>query len=162
SSSGRSQEGRKGPMTDKNPAVPPLSSPTSQPSSAEPAGVSRRGFLGAGGLAAAVMAAGGLGLEPLARGGSAAAAEEQARGAGVAPAVLRRDAAWSYRKGMADANRSLPLSPHPDNGDEARYGNRIGSYSKGLPHNRFGEVDEGAYASYRAAIDSGAPGDFEN
>jgi len=153
-------------MTDKTPAAS-LSTSTF-PSKPEPSGVSRRGFLGAGGLATAVLAAGGLGLEPMVRGSKAAATAatpetaETGEAGSISPAVQRRDAAWSYRKAMSDANRSLPLSPHPDNGDEARYANRIGSYSKALPHNRFGEVDLGAYASYRAAVDSGVPGDFEN
>ena len=51
---------------------------------------------------------------------------------------------------------------HPDNGDEARYPNKIGTYSKGLPHNRLGEVDLQAYRSLLAALDSGKSLDFEN
>jgi hypothetical protein len=59
------------------------------------------------------------------------------------------------------ANPSLATS-HPDNGDESRFANRIGSYSKGLPHDARGEVDPMAYASLLHALGTGEPGDFEN
>lgn len=52
--------------------------------------------------------------------------------------------------------------PHPSNGDEQLYPKKIGSYSKGLPHNRFGEVDLAAYAAMTQALSSGLPADFEN
>jgi len=51
---------------------------------------------------------------------------------------------------------------HPNNGDEDLYSNKIGNYSKGLPHNNVGEVDLAAYSSYLAAIRGGLPSDFEN
>jgi hypothetical protein len=50
---------------------------------------------------------------------------------------------------------------HPINGDEALYPNRIGNYSKGLPHNNVGEVDPAAYQSLLQALSSGDPRDFE-
>ncbi|HEV7516945.1 MAG TPA: twin-arginine translocation signal domain-containing protein, partial [Thermoanaerobaculia bacterium] len=131
--------------------------------------MSRRGFLGVGGMAAAVMAAGGLGLEPLIKGGSKALAEEtveaaetEAAGVTLTPAILRRNAALKYRADMASYNYGLTLAAHADNGDEARYASKIGNFSKGLPHNRFGEVDLGAYNSLSAAIASGKHADFEN
>ena len=60
------------------------------------------------------------------------------------------------------AEYHLPIVSHPDNGDENRYSNKIGNYSKGLHHNSIGEVDLAAYSSYLAAIRSGLPSDFEN
>ncbi|MBI4517546.1 MAG: vanadium-dependent haloperoxidase [Deltaproteobacteria bacterium] len=54
-----------------------------------------------------------------------------------------------------------PLPSHSTNGDEARYPNRIGNYSKGLPHNSLGEVDAAAYDALLAAAASGRPADFE-
>jgi hypothetical protein len=57
--------------------------------------------------------------------------------------------------------RQLPLPDHPSNGDEARFANRIASYSKGLPHNALGEVDLSAYGALTAALSSGANADFE-
>jgi hypothetical protein len=135
---------------------------TQGPAATDSPGVSRRGFLGVTGMAAAVMAAGGLALEPLVKGGATAAAQEIADAATTDPFITRRDVCWKYRTAMADFNRGQALSPHTDNGDEARYPSKIGNYSKGLPHNRFGEVDQGAYNSYKNAINSGKPADFEN
>ena len=50
------------------------------------------------------------------------------------------------------AEYHLPIVSHPNNGDEDLYSNKIGNYSKGLPHNNVGEVDLTAYNSYLAAI----------
>ncbi len=55
----------------------------------------------------------------------------------------------------------MPIPAHPNNGDEERYSNRIGNFSKGLPHNPIGEVDESAYAAFLKACKSGRPADFE-
>src|SRR5437763_17149164 len=123
---------------------------------AKPSGVSRRKFLGGVGGAAAVMAAGGLGIEPLVKGGSAAHADIGPQGANQ-----RATSCWKFRKDAADFNRKTSAD-HADNGDEARYANKIGSCSKGLPHNSFGEVDPGAYGALINALSSGAPRDFDN
>jgi len=63
------------------------------------------------------------------------------------------------RLAQQDFQRNLP--PHPDNGDEQAYPSRIGSFSKGLPHNDLGEVDLAAYQTLLHALASGAPSDFE-
>src|SRR5213594_3981878 len=60
----------------------------------------------------------------------------------------RRMQAYQIRHDAAVAEMQQPLPQHPDNGDEARYLNKIGSYSKGLPHNDLGEVDLTAYQTY--------------
>lgn len=65
-----------------------------------------------------------------------------------------------------DAARFARWRPHPahrSNGDEDCYRtNRIGNYSKGLPHNQLGEVDAQAYDTLLNAVRSGNSGDFEN
>ncbi len=43
---------------------------------------------------------------------------------------------------------------HVANGDEGLYASRIGSFSKGLPHDAIGEVDPGAYQTFKQALDS--------
>jgi len=48
-----------------------------------------------------------------------------------------------------------------NNGDEDRYANKIGSYTKALPHNPLGEVDPAAYATLAKAVNTQAPADFE-
>lgn len=69
----------------------------------------------------------------------------------------------SYELRIDAAKRQLraPFVAHPDNGDEARYADRINSYSKGLPHDDNGVVDAAAYQALHDALSSGEPADFE-
>lgn len=39
-----------------------------------------------------------------------------------------------------------------NNGDEALYPDKGGSFTKGLPHNQWGQVDLNAYASLKTAL----------
>lgn len=125
-------------------------------------GVSRRKFLGGlGGVAAAAVASSMAGLEPLAK-----AAEAPARGfvddaASLTPAKARRNAALKMRRDMADYWWAKGSPNHVTNGDEARYANKIGNYSKSMPHNAFGEVDLDAYNSLLKAIQSGKSTDYD-
>ena len=50
---------------------------------------------------------------------------------------------------------------HPTNGDERRYPNRIGSFSKTLPHDGNGEVDAQAFDALVHAMSTADPTDFE-
>jgi hypothetical protein len=130
----------------------------------EPADVSvlsRRKFLGGiGGAAAAAMAAGVVGLEPVAKAAGANLDVVTAEASGN-PSRLRRNACWKVRKDAADYWQKQTPASHLTNGDETRYANRIGNYSKSLPHNSFGEVDPAAYQSLLDAINSGKPEDFD-
>ncbi len=74
----------------------------------------------------------------------------------------RERQAFQIRVQAAQRERDRPLADHPTNGDEELYANKIGSYSKGLPHNGLGEVDLAAYASFIQAVTTGDPADFEN
>ncbi|HZH15128.1 MAG TPA: LamG-like jellyroll fold domain-containing protein [Archangium sp.] len=78
-----------------------------------------------------------------------------------APGVARADAAQKVRVDAAAFQRGIPLPPHPDNGDEARYPSRFASYSKGLPHDGLGEVNPTEYTKLLTAVNSGNPADFE-
>ncbi len=69
--------------------------------------------------------------------------------------------ALQLRQQLAQQDFQRNLPPHPDNGDEQAYPSRIGSFSKGLPHNDLGEVDLAAYQTLLHALASGAPSDFE-
>jgi membrane-associated phospholipid phosphatase len=76
-------------------------------------------------------------------------------------AVKRRDQAYKIRYEAAVFEKGQPIAPHPDNGDDTGFENKIGSYSKGLPHNEVGEVDPNAYRQLLAALESWDPADFE-
>ncbi|WP_367755389.1 vanadium-dependent haloperoxidase [Ammoniphilus sp. 3BR4] len=55
-----------------------------------------------------------------------------------------------------------PLLNQPCNSDERLFLKKIGNFSKGLPHNRLGEVDLCAYNAYIKALKTGDPKDFES
>ncbi|RYD78751.1 MAG: twin-arginine translocation signal domain-containing protein, partial [Verrucomicrobiaceae bacterium] len=80
---------------------------------------------------------------------------------GTLSGVHRANHAYELRLEAARRERSVPIPPHPDNGDEDRYRKRIGSYSKGLKHNARGEVEPDAYNAFLKAIRSGRFQDFE-
>lgn len=75
--------------------------------------------------------------------------------------IERAAKAEQVRITQANVQRSLPLPGHPNNHDEDDQPNRIGSYSKGLPHNDLGEVDDDAYDAMLLALNSQDPDDFE-
>jgi hypothetical protein len=68
--------------------------------------------------------------------------------------------AFRIRVRAARRQRDAAFFGHPTNGDEARYRNKIASYSKGLPHNALGEVTPDAYQALVSALTSGAPANF--
>jgi hypothetical protein len=118
--------------------------------------LSRRGFLGVGGAAAAA-AVGAAVLEPILPGGSVARALPE-------PPPLpsdRLDAAYQRRLAAAERMRDEGMSVAVANGDEELYSSFIGNYSKGLPHGAIGEVDPTAYLALLDALASGDPADFE-
>jgi hypothetical protein len=61
---------------------------------------------------------------------------------------------WRVRATAAQRNFELPIAPHPTNGDEDRYANKIGSDTRGLPHDQLGEVDPVAWQTAIAALES--------
>jgi len=128
--------------------------------SARSSRISRRGFLGSvGGLAAAAATGGAsIVLEPLAGTSTAQAACD----IGPLSPQQRADRAFDIRVQAAQTAHDVPIPAHPCNGDEDLYANKIGNFSKGLPHNSLGEVDVNAYNTLLAALASGDPEDFEN
>jgi hypothetical protein len=124
-----------------------------------PASPSRREFLGnVSGATAATLAAGVVGIPSLGSHVPAKAAAPDVNGFGDAGRAAQ---AYDVRVQAATIQKIAPLPDHPSNGDEDRYPNRIGNYSKGLPHNSLGEVDQVAYNALLQAVNSGSPDDFE-
>ncbi|MDB5932365.1 MAG: twin-arginine translocation pathway signal protein [Polaromonas sp.] len=130
---------------------------TSANSAANSPHASRRGFLVRTGATVAGVAAGVIG--PV-LGEDAGLGAAQAQTPPGADAAFRQQA-YDIRVAAARANLALPIPPHPTNGDEQRYANKIGSDTRGLPHNPRGEVDPAAFKAAVAAYTSGKPEDFE-
>jgi hypothetical protein len=65
------------------------------------------------------------------------------------------------RRAAEAAGRLEGRFPRPTNGDEERYPNRIGNFSKGLPHDELGQVEPESYAALLRATRSGNFDDFE-
>src|SRR5882724_2598641 len=124
-----------------------------------PKSQSRRRFISQVGVTgAASVAAGVIGLEPLLQTERSSVAAAPAQGSNQRAtdcAKLRRDAAQA---GLQSTPQNLQ---HPANDDENLYPNKLGSYSKGLPHNNDGTVSLSAYAALLQAVNSGRPSDFD-
>ncbi len=115
----------------------------------------RRTFLRGLGVAAATTAVAGTGaLHPAVA--EASAPQTQASGSG------RAQRSFLIRNMAAGQELQVPTPAEINNGDERRYPNFIGNFSKGLPHNSIGEVDTDAYQTYLAAIQSPTSANFES
>jgi hypothetical protein len=128
------------------------------PSSPEPAtDLTRRRFLG---TVAAAGAACGAAL-PATQARAATPSPASDAPADISSDEAFRRKAYEVRVAVARANFELPVQPHPTNGDEERYPGKIGSDTRGLPHNKRGEVDLAAFRQAIKAYQSGDPEEFE-
>src|SRR5215472_9987844 len=118
--------------------------------------LTRRGLLGGAGVAVGSVLAPSPAMHAI------APATAQTATAETRPldATFRRRA-LEVRDACARAADAIPIAPHPTNGDEARYPNKIGSDTRGLPHDKRGEVDQAAWQALFTACQSGDPADFE-
>ena len=124
----------------------------------QPQQPNRRAFLSHAGIAgAATIAAGAIGIEPLLQTtrSQVHAASTSSNQRANACAKLRRDAAQTVLQ------NTPPNLQHPNNQDEDLYPNKLGSYSKGLPHNDDGTVVLSAYEALLKALNNGVPADFD-
>jgi len=126
-------------------------------SDAPPSG-SRRKFLGNVSTAAVVaMTSGAIALEPL-LGTDHSVARAQDNGL---TGAARADEAREIRVKAANHERAVPIPHHPTSGDQNRYADQSGTYTKGLPHDTFGRADLNAFATLVTALNSGDHEDFE-
>ena len=114
----------------------------------------RREFLAHVGGAAATVA----GVASLA---TNAAAQGRENGHDESRSQRRANQAFQVRLQAALFQRENGAVSHPINGDERRYPNRIGSFSKTLPHDANGEVDPAAFDALVHAMSTADPDDFE-
>src|SRR6202035_6177106 len=89
---------------------------------------------------------------------AATAAEADGRSRGSE----RAEEAEEIRIAAAKAERRIPTPPHTTNGDEERYADKSGTYTKALLQDGPGRVNLNAYDSFKDALESGDPADFEN
>ncbi len=123
--------------------------------------VNRRSFLGRIGYAtAATMAAAAL-----ADRGAASAQSSSSSSARVAapqgvtnPRVIE---AFELRVSEAVQDALVPAAKNVNNGDQARYADKGGTFTKTLPHDSFGRVNLDAFATFTTALASGKFSDFE-
>lgn len=73
--------------------------------------------------------------------------------------VLR---AQALRTEITGSDSFIPTPAQVDNGDEARYADKSGTYTKGVLQSGIGLVDLAAYGSFKRALSSGNPTDFES
>ena len=127
-----------------------------------PRGPNRRKFLGQA-SAAATLGAGAL-TSPSVSSAQAIGASSNSLG-GLAPlaGVNTRRVMEAFELRMAEAvqDARVPAATNLSNGDEARYPDKGGTYTKGLPHDSFGRVDLHAYQTFKTALNSGKFSDFE-
>ena len=69
--------------------------------------------------------------------------------------------AFQIRVDAAAKEAVVPIPPHTTNGDEDRYPDKSGTYSKALLQDGIGLVNKEAYKSFRAAINAGTFAAFE-
>jgi hypothetical protein len=141
-----------------NSAPPALRPPSNAPRSG-----SRRKFLGnVRGVAMAAATVGAIGFEPLLGSrlsvASAASDDHDGRSGGSE----RGEKAEEIRIEAAKAERRVPSPPHATNGDEERYADKCGTYTKALLQDGPGRVNRNAYESFKHALHSGKPEDFED
>jgi membrane-associated phospholipid phosphatase len=141
-------------------AAPEQESLRSFPADSEPrrrhgSPVDRRTFLGHLGIGAGAA----VGLTASASSLAAQTAKDPRAAEGIVP--IRQARAFEVRMRAAEMARGRRHVEQTANGDESLYPNRIGSYSKGLPHNNLGEVDSTAYSTYLASLATADPADLE-
>jgi hypothetical protein len=125
-----------------------------------PRSESRRRFLGnVRGVALAAATAGAIGFEPLlgAKHSVASAANDSDGSNGA----QRAEESEEIRMEVAKAERKVPAPPHATNGDEQRYADKCGTYSKALLQDGPGRVNLEAYESFKKALHSRNPAEFD-
>ena len=138
-------------------AVPETDSP---PVGETPRGPNRRKILGQ--IGAAATAAGAL-ASPSMSSAQTVGSSSNSSGVGAPPAgVTNRRVMEAMQLRVAEAvdDAKVRAATNRDNGDEARYPNKGGTYTKGLPHDQYGRVDLNAYQIFKRALNSGDPSDF--
>ena len=121
-------------------------------------GSSRRQFLGQVGLAAG-LAAGTLAAPAVSSAAQGNTSSAVAAPGGVTnPRVLE---AFELRVTEATTDALLGAAKNVNNGDQAKYADHGGTYTKGLAHDSYGRVTPASFASFEKALNTGSFAAFE-
>ncbi len=124
----------------------------------------RRKFLSqAGGVIAATVALGAIGVSAQVseKGETEKTKENDDDYSRHSNQNRRRNEARKVRREAARERFEETVNNHPNNGDESLYPNKIGNYSKALPHDANGVVAGYAYNALLNAMQTGNPADFD-
>ena len=69
---------------------------------------------------------------------------------------------FAIRLATAKEEARIPAAPQTTNGDEERYDDKSGTYSKAILQDGIGLVNLNAFQSFKRALNSGNPADFEH
>src|SRR5438876_4565095 len=69
---------------------------------------------------------------------------------------------FAIRLATATEEARIPVPPHTTNGDEERYHDKCGTYSKAILQDGIGLVNLNAFQTFKRALNSGNPTDFEH
>jgi hypothetical protein len=128
--------------------APPVTAPTNS---------NRRQFLGQVGVAASI-AAGTLAAPAV------ASAQSTVSSAPAAPSSVTNSRivqAFTLRVSEATTDALVPAATNVNNGDDARYADKGGTYTKCLEHDQYGRVVPSSYNSFKKALASGKFSQFE-
>lgn len=121
---------------------------------------SRRQFLGVASGFTAATALSSVSLSSVLKNSATVVRADVQTDIGPINPYVRRRKAQQLRQQTSIFQANNAELDHPNNGDDDYYSSRIGSFTKGLPHNRFGEVEPLAYRSLIRALITGEPGDY--
>jgi len=126
-------------------------------------GPNRRKFLGRAG-AAATLAAGALATPSVSSAQTLGNSANSPGGAAPLGGVSNSRLIEAFELRVAEAmhDAEVPAARNVNNGDEARYADKGGTYTKALPHDSFGRVELNAYQTFKTALNSGEFSDFQN
>ena len=122
-------------------------------------GSSRRAFLGQAGTAAAI-AVGALTSPGIAN--AANSGGSTSNSSSSVSAQNRVNKATQLRVSEAMHDQNLGYAVNVNNGDDALYADKAGTFTKGLAHDAYGRVTAASYASLKKALTTGAFSDFES
>jgi hypothetical protein len=134
---------------------------TGNPSAGNPArGLSRRKFLGQ--MGAALTGGAVLGKAALVSAASENSGLREITNTSGPGHDSRIQQCFQTRMSTARNEAHIPAAPQTTNGDEERYPDKCGTYTKAILQDGIGLVNLNAFQTFKRALNSGNPADFEN